>query len=89
MGQDTKNNKQMDEENRREDEEHEHNEHHHEKEEHHTDSVEEETIKLEQDLQKLSALQYLLNDDSFDELNQEVSIIKKDPNVSSIDKYVA
>lgn len=45
-----------------------------------------ETAKLEQDLQKLNALQYLLDEDAFEELNHEVSVIKQDQTVSATDK---
>lgn len=45
-----------------------------------------ETMKLEHDLQKLNALQYLLDEDAFEELNHEVSVIKQDQTVSSNDK---
>lgn len=68
-------------------EQEEHEDHEGEK-EHHVDSGEEETIKLEHDLQKLNALQYLLNEDSFEELHHEVSVIKEDPHISTTDKYV-
>ena len=62
-------------------------EHEEQETEKHIDSGEEETIKLEQDLQKLNALQYLLNDDSFEELNHEVAVIKEDPNILPNDRY--
>jgi hypothetical protein len=43
-----------------------------------------ETVKLQHDLQKLNALQYLLDEDALEELNSEVSVIKED--VTHIDK---
>lgn len=51
-----------------------------------SEDVDAETIKLQHDIQKLNALQYLLNDEAMEELNHDVAVMKANAEVSSEDR---